>query len=140
MKDLNRTQFEYHCLRHEFIYRYYYCVKSAWFSDTPLQASMSAHTLVVHSSLLAVPSVSLTSSGPVLHLAHSDMFILFSPFLMPSITMTYADNSQIPISQTDSSYFSSKLHLDLYLTRMFYRHLKLKTELIIHLALSHLLS
>lgn len=101
---------------------------------------MNPHTLVVHSSLLAVPSVSLTSSCPVLHLAHGDMVILFSPFLMPSITITYAGNSQIPISQIDSSYFSSKLHLDLDLSWMFYRHLKLKTELIIHHPLSHLLS
>lgn len=115
-------------------------MKSARFSDTPLQASMSPHTLAVHSSLLAIPSVSLISSGPVLHLAHRDTLILFSPFLMPSITMSYADNSQISISQSASSYFSSKLHVDLHLTQMFYRPLKLKTELIIHLALSHLLS
>lgn len=88
--------------QHELIY---YCVKSSFLKLHPRFPGVSTLRLSTHPSWPLF--LSFTSSCPAPG-RKGHFHPMFSPFLMPSITITYAEN-------ISSSYFSPKLHLDFYL-------------------------
>lgn len=121
MKDLNRTQFEYHCIG-TWVGLFLYVSNLAFWTST-----LDFH----ESPLFGCPLIPLGHSFCLLHKLLSCTWpkVTFSSyilFLMPLIIIT--DNPNIYLN----SYFSPKLHLRFISPLgyfIFYRHLKFKTEL-----------